>query len=121
MEISQRQQEGFLEVRVSGRLDSHWADYLAEELSQIIQQGTHTIQLNLAEVDFLSSAGIRVLFKFHKELARIGGSFLVSKPSEVVRKVFEISGLAKIMLLDSVTQVEPEAEPEPPRVFRRLF
>ncbi len=113
MEISKRQQEGFLEVRVSGRLDSRWADYLAEELSQIIQQGTHTMQLNLAEVDYLSSAGIRVLFKFHKELARIGGSFLVSKPSEVVRKVFEISGLAKIMLLDSVAPVEPEAEPTP--------
>jgi len=67
MEISRHQQEGFLEVRVSGRLDSHWADFLAEELSEIIQQGEHTIQLDLAEVHYLSSAGIAVLLRFHKK------------------------------------------------------
>ena len=119
MEISKRQQEGFLEVRVSGRLDSHWADYLAEELSQIIQQGTHTIQLNLAEVRYLSSAGIGVLLRFHKELAGIDGSLLVSSPSEMVSKVFEISGLAKMLLLDSAAVVEPEAEPTPAKELDR--
>lgn len=108
MEISRHQQEGFLEVRVSGRLDSHWADYLAEELSEIVQQGEHTIQLDLAEVHYLSSAGIAVLLRFHKELAEIDGSLLVSNASEMVSKVFEISGLARTLLLDSTEGVEPE-------------
>ena len=108
MEISRHQQEGFLEVRVSGRLDSHWADYLAEELSEIVQQGVHTIQLDLAEVRYLSSAGIAVLLRFHKELALIDGSLLVSNASEMVSKVFEISGLARTFLLDSTARVEPE-------------
>ncbi len=119
MEISKHQQEGFLEVRVSGRLDSHWADFLAEELSRIIQQGTHTIQLNLAEVRYVSSAGIGVLLRFYKELAGINGSLLVSNPSEMVRKVFEISGLAKTLLLDSAPPLEPEAAPPPVRELDR--
>ncbi len=119
MELSKHQQKGFLEVRVNGRLDSHWADYLAEELSQIIQQGTHTIQLNLAQVRYLSSAGIGVLLRFHKELAGIDGSLLVSNPSEMVSKVLEISGLAKILLLDSSALVEPEAEPTPVKELDR--
>ncbi len=113
MEISRHQQEGFLEVRVSGRLDSHWADFLAEELSEIIQQGEHTIQLDLAEVHYLSSAGIAVLLRFHKELAEIDGSLLVSNASEMVSKVFEISGLARTLLLDSTKGVEPEEAEKP--------
>ncbi len=112
MEISRHQQEGYLEVRVSGRLDSHWADYLAEELSEIVQQGEHTIQLDLAEVHYLSSAGIAVLLRFHKELAQIDGSLLVSNASEMVSKVFEISGLARTLLLDSTEGVEPEEAEE---------
>ncbi len=112
MEISRHQQEGYLEVRVSGRLDSHWADYLAEELSEIVQQGMHTIQLDLAEVHYLSSAGIAVLLRFHKELAQIDGSLLVSNASEMVSKVFEISGLARTLLLDSTEGVEPEEAEE---------
>lgn len=112
MEISRHQQEGFLEVRVSGRLDSHWADFLAEELSEIIQQGVHTIQLDLAEVHYLSSAGIAVLLRFHRELAQIDGSLLVSNASDMVSKVFEISGLARTLLLDSTEGVEPEEAEE---------
>ena len=112
MEISRHQQEGYLEVRVSGRLDSHWADYLAEELSEIVQQGEHTIQLDLAEVHYLSSAGIAVLLRFHKELAQIDGSLLVSNASEMVSKVFEISGLARTLLLDSTEGVEPDEAEE---------
>ena len=112
MEISRHQQEGFLEVRVSGRLDSHWADFLAEELSEIVQQGVHTIQLDLAEVHYLSSAGIAVLLRFHRELAQIDGSLLVSNASDMVSKVFEISGLARTLLLDSTERVEPEEAEE---------
>ena len=111
METSKRQKEGYLEVSVSGRLDSYWADYLAEELSEIVQQGVHTIQLDLAEVRYLSSAGIGVLLRFHRELARIDGSMRVSNPSPMVRKVLEISGLAKTFLLDSPEASEPEAAP----------
>ncbi len=119
METSRHEREGFLEVKVSGRLDSHWADYLAEELSEIIQEGSHTIQLNLAGVDYLSSAGIGVLLRFHKELERIDGSLLVSNPSEMVSKVFEISGLTGILMLGSAPPVEPEAEPTPVKELER--
>ena len=71
----------------------------------------HTIQLDLAEVRYLSSAGIGVLLRFHRELARIDGSMRVSNPSPMVRKVLEISGLAKTFLLDSPEASEPEAAP----------
>ena len=54
-----------------------------------------------------------MLLRFHKELKLIDGSLLVSNPSEMVSKVFEISGLAKILLLDSAALVEPEAEARP--------
>ena len=120
METRKRQKEGYLEVSVSGRLDSYWADYLAEELSEIVQQGVHTIQLDLAEVRYLSSAGIAVLLRFHRELARIDGSMRVSNPSPMVRKVLEISGLAKIVLLDSPEASEPEAAPPQVKELERV-
>ncbi len=60
-----------------------------------------------------------MLLRFHKELERIDGSLLVSNPSEMVSKVFEISGLAGILMLGSAPPVEPEAEPTPVKELER--
>jgi anti-anti-sigma factor len=101
MEITEQASDAGLELRVKGRLDSYWADPLARRLDEVIREGTHQITLNLSEVAYLSSAGIRVLVKFYKQLQGIQGSFTVSNPSEPVKTVLELAGLGTLLLAEA--------------------
>jgi len=73
--------------------------------------------LNMAEVVYLSSAGIRVLLIFYKQLSAIQGSFSVSNPSEHVRKVLEMAGL-KVLLTTTIPK--PDKGIPKPAEFREI-
>src|SRR4051794_4993502 len=65
MEITPVPAGDWLELRIQGRLDGYWSDHFADALDEYVRQGGHQIRLDLAEVVFLSSAGIRVLLRFY--------------------------------------------------------
>src|SRR5262249_42494404 len=97
MEIVRERRDDALEVRVKGRLDTYWADHLARALDEAMRGGDDRIRLDMVEVSYMSSAGIRVLLKFRKQLEGIRGSLVGSRPSEAVRPVLEHSGLAMLL------------------------
>src|SRR5215469_16761864 len=98
MQITKRFIGEMVELKVEGRLDVYWADHLAAAVGQEIRQGSHHIQLDLAQVAFLSSAGIGVLVRFYRELKSIQGSFAVSNCSRNVLKILELSHLDKMLV-----------------------
>jgi anti-anti-sigma factor len=107
MEITKHHAGDLVELEVQGRLDGYWADHLASALDEAIRQGSHHVRLDLSQVAFLSSAGIGILVKFYNQLKGIQGSLAVSKSSEQVRKVLEVSGLKDVLL----AKVAPAPEP----------
>jgi len=110
VEITKERRDDALELRVKGRLDAYWADHLARSLEEAIRGGDHRVRLDLAEVSYLSSAGIRILLKFFRQLERIRGELTISRPSEAVRTVLELAGLT--MLLLSRPRAPTPGEPE---------
>ena len=73
MEITKKQSDDYVEMTVVGRLDGYWSDHLALTLEETAGGGQcMRIRLDLAGVDYsdLSSLGVAVLVRFHKELAR---------------------------------------------------
>jgi anti-anti-sigma factor len=119
MEITEQPVGAGLEVRVKGRLDSYWADPLAHRLDEVIRGGMHQITLDLSEVAYLSSAGIRVLVKFYKQLQGIQGSFIVSNPSEPVKTVLELAGLGTLLLAGVTPSTVISEMPEKVRRLER--
>ncbi len=98
MEILTRTDGDFVELRVKGRLDAYWADHLTSRLEEVLRGGADRIRLNLAEVSYVSSIGIRVLVHFYKQLRAIHGRFVVTHPSERVRKVLETARLIELLM-----------------------
>jgi anti-anti-sigma factor len=98
MEITTQRIDQYLEVRAKGRLDGYWADHLSKALEEIIRQGNHHILLNLSEVNYVSSMGIRVLVVFYKKLSAIEGSFSVSEPSPNVKELLKMVRLDAILM-----------------------
>ena len=104
MEITHHRSGDWVEVRFKGRMDSYWSDHCDTALQEVIRKGAHLVRLNLAAVTYLSSAGIRVLIRYHKQLHGIQGKFRVLSPSEPVKKVLEMSGLMQFLgVRDSIT------------------
>jgi len=101
MEITQERDGGRLHLTVTGRLDGYWADYLARVLDEAIRDGHHHVRLDCAGLEFLSSAGIGVLLKCHKELARINGAFHIVNPSAMVRTTLRLTKLEALLATDA--------------------
>jgi len=85
-------------VKIRGRLDNYWTEHLRRNLDGVIREGAHGIRLNMAEIAFLSSAGVGLLVLFHKKLKAIGGSFLVVSPSDRVKEVLDLCKLSPLLL-----------------------
>src|SRR5579859_5527143 len=67
----------------------------------MVRGGAHGIRLNLSEISFLSSAGVGLLVQCHTQLKSIGGSFMVTHPSERVKHVLELCKLSPILLAEA--------------------
>jgi anti-anti-sigma factor len=98
MEIRRQHIDDVLELEIQGRLDGYWADHLSQSLDDVVREGTCNLRLNLSEVSYLSSAGIRVLVRAQKQFSAIQGSFSVSAPSEAVRSILELTGLMDLLI-----------------------
>ena len=112
MEISTKQIGPYLELKISGRLDAYWSDHLSTSIETAMRQGSHLLQLNLADVPYLSSAGIRVLLKYFKQLKEIKGRLSITHPSESALSILELAGLTDL-LVDTGASAPPLPVPVP--------
>ncbi len=117
MEIVTQQLGDVLEVKVWGRLDNYWTEHLRRNLDEVIREGAHGIRLNLSEISFLSSAGVGLLVRFHKQLKTIGGSFVVTHPSERVKLVLDLCKLSPVLLAEASAAVAPPVHKTEARRF----
>ena len=81
---------------VSGRVDSSTATDLGKALNTRIDNGTLNIVVDLSQVDYMSSGGLRELIAALKRVKKDGGDLRLSSPSARVREVLELAGLASI-------------------------
>ncbi len=81
---------GAFVVAPSGQINGQTYDVLEDELDQLLAQNPNLIALDLAEVDYLSSAGIRVILKTQKALKARDGKLVFMHLRPQIRKVFEI-------------------------------
>jgi anti-anti-sigma factor len=112
MEVTRRQVGDWQEVAVSGRLDAYWADLLSRELGEVISGGARQVRLDLSEVEYLSSAGIRVLLKYYKQLKGSQGIFLVSDASAPVKMVLALAGFEELLGLKAMPAAQEQQPTE---------
>ena len=96
VEINTRSVEGVTIVDISGSLDTQTSGTASEEMSRIAEDGTKLL-LNLEGLEFLSSAGLRVMLRTAKQLKGSGGSIKVCSAAGVVKEVMEISGFGSLL------------------------
>lgn len=92
MEIFEQEQNGIYIFRLTGRLDSNTSPEFEEKIEKAIESGSNKMIIDFEGLDYISSAGLRVILKATKDLKRIEGSVILCSMQDYVKEVFEISG-----------------------------
>ena len=87
-----------LEIALEGRLDTMAAPDLEAELNKSMG-GAESLVLDFAKLDYISSAGLRVLLSAHKTMSAKGGMKVINV-NEIVQEVFEVTGFSDILVIE---------------------
>jgi anti-anti-sigma factor len=98
MDITESTSGSVKVAALKGRLDTATAPAVEAKLLALLEGGGKLVA-DMAEVHYVSSAGLRVLLKAAKQAKAGGGAFAVSSPQAPVREVLEISGFDKILAI----------------------
>ena len=95
MEIAKKEKDGVVVVSLIGRLDAASAGETETELNSLTGDGAKLL-VDLKGLEYISSAGLRVLLVVAKQIRRNNGKMCLCSLTETVSEVFEISGFLAI-------------------------
>ena len=97
MEVIEKRQDGVVVLALKGRLDSNTSGDFEKQLLGMVQGGESRFVLDFSELDYISSAGLRVLLKAVKELKRTDGRLCVCAVKDYIREIFSLSGFLSFL------------------------
>lgn len=99
MTIEKKENGTALEIALEGRLDTMTAPELEAELNQSLGSA-ESLTLDFSKLEYISSAGLRVLLSAHKAMSAKGG-MKITNANEIVQEVFEVTGFADILSINN--------------------
>ncbi len=97
MNIQTKKEDNSLAVILEGRLDTSTAPQLEECLNASLD-GIEDLSLDLSALDYISSAGLRVLLSAQKRMTK-QGKMQITGANETVMEIFEITGFSDILTI----------------------
>lgn len=83
-------------IKVTGRMDAGTAPDFEQECGHWLDQGSNDLIVDLSGLEYISSAGLRVILGVGKKIKTNNGSLLFVGMTGMVKEVFEISGFSSI-------------------------
>jgi anti-anti-sigma factor len=103
MEITQQEENGIVTIAIEGRLDADSSPEAEKVVREALEGQTTRVLFNLGALEYLSSAGLRVLLSAAKEMRRRDGKIALCSLNEFVKEIFEVSGFQSLIpIVDSV-------------------
>ena len=97
MTITKAQTGTKLSLGVEGRLDTVTAPELEKEITSVAEN-VNELTVDFAKLDYISSAGLRVLLSAHKNFAKKGGMTIINV-NETVMDIFDVTGFKDILTI----------------------
>ena len=97
IQITTREAEDVLVVDMVGRLDTSTSGEAYDQMVRIAQSGSSKVLVNLKDVDYISSAGLRVILTASKLLRTARGELRLCHANDVVREVLDVSGFNSLL------------------------
>jgi anti-sigma B factor antagonist/stage II sporulation protein AA (anti-sigma F factor antagonist) len=114
MEIVEESRNGVFVVAPRGRLDSTTSPDLEGRLLGLLDGGTRRLLVDLAGIEYVSSAGLRVLLLLAKRMKLAQGELVLSGLGPAVRQVFELAGFLPLFRLEATREEALRRMSSPP-------
>lgn len=98
LNINKTHEGNKLSVAVEGRLDTTTAPELEASLKEDLD-GVEELVIDLTNLEYISSAGLRVLLAAQKIMMK-QGKMLVTNPNDVISEIFEVTGFRDILTIE---------------------
>ena len=99
MTIEVKKEEGILKLEIRGRLDTTTAPQLEETFCNNSIDTTILI-MDCLDLEYVSSAGLRVLLMAHKTMVGKGGIMVVKNANAKVKEVLDITGFSQVLKIE---------------------
>jgi stage II sporulation protein AA (anti-sigma F factor antagonist) len=111
MELRTRAEGNALVMSITGKLDAVTAPKCEQKIREVIEGGTRRIVVDLEQLDYISSAGLRVLLLMSRLLKEKGGKACLANVGSYVRSVFEMSGFTVVLGMEDSVAAAVKALP----------
>ena len=98
MTIDKKQNGASLTLFIEGRLDTTTAPELETVIGDV--EGLEELTLDLSKLDYISSAGLRLLLSAQKKMNKQNGTMKVTGVNETVSEIFEVTGFSDILTIE---------------------
>ncbi|MGN0476873.1 MAG: STAS domain-containing protein [Ruminococcus sp.] len=86
-----------LTVALSGRLDTITSPQLEEEVNRFSLDEINEIIINANDLEYISSAGLRIVLMLHKKMAEQNGQFRLLNVNEMIKEIFDMTGMSDFL------------------------
>ena len=95
-------------VQVQGELDAHTVRGFEQTLNNLLAQGHSRLVLDVSQMSFISSAGLRAIISAQREVGQRGSQLRICGLNAQARRVFEIAGFGQFLHLSDTRQEATE-------------
>lgn len=88
-----KKKEGVYSVQLTGRLDSNTYTECEAKLKPLLTDAIKSFELDLKRLDYISSAGLRVLINIHKAMIKNKAQFRIANPQPAVKDVLDLADI----------------------------
>lgn len=99
MNIQKKQNDTELTIALAGRLDTNTAPLLEHELEHLAQDEIKHLYFDFSELEYISSAGLRILLAMQKTMSKIG-SMKVTNVNAQIMEAFDITGFSDFLTIE---------------------
>jgi anti-anti-sigma factor len=103
MKIVHQEKDGVICLQIEGRLDAESAQEAEATVRDVLKQGSRRMLFDLSQMEYISSAGLRVILMAVKELRNKQGKVVLCGLTPYVKEIFDVSNFSSIIpITDSV-------------------
>ena len=84
-------------ISLIGRLDTITSPQLEEEINSFSLENIETVILDLKELEYISSAGLRVVLMTHKKMNKLGGQLKLINVNDMILNIFDMTGMSEFL------------------------
>ena len=97
MDISEDRKADAVILALSGKLDATTAKTFEDRILGVINSGTQRLVVDLSQLDYVSSSGLRVFILAAKRLQTVDGKIVLCSLKDHVRQVFDLAGFSSML------------------------